>query len=81
MNASEHAADRSIDITREICPMTYVRTRLALDRMAPGQMLAVRLNGADPVRNVPLSVARQGHQVVWQRQEEDGTTLLLIRRT
>ena len=32
--------DASIDITREVCPMTYVRVKLALERLPDG---AVRL--------------------------------------
>ena len=40
-----YTADREIDITQEVCPMTFVRARLALDRMAPGQILLVRLRG------------------------------------
>ena len=30
----EQAPDHFLDITGETCPMTFVRTRLALDRMA-----------------------------------------------
>ena len=30
--------------------MTFVRTRLALDQMETGQLLLVRLKGADPLR-------------------------------
>ncbi len=60
--------------------MTYVRTRLALDRMQPGQTLAVRLRGEDPARNVPASALRQGHTLISQATEPDGATLLLLRR-
>ena len=60
--------------------MTYVRTRLVLDRMAPGGILEVRLRGADAVRNVPDAAARQGHEVLSQHPQEDGTMLLLLRR-
>jgi len=73
-------ADVAIDITAEICPMTFVRTRLALDRLAPGQILSVTLRGAEPLRNVPLSATRQGHTILAQTQAENGTTTLLIRR-
>ena len=73
-------ADHAIDITREVCPMTYVRTRLALDRLQSGQILAVTLQGADPLRNVPASAARQGHTVVGQENTPGGATRLLIRR-
>jgi TusA-related sulfurtransferase len=73
-------ADVAIDITGEICPMTFVRTRLALDRLAPGQILSVTLRGAEPLRNVPLSAGRQGHAVLAETASEDGTTTLMIRR-
>ena len=74
------AADDALDITTELCPMTYVRTRLALDRLLPGQVLRVRLRGADPARNVPASAIRQGHAVLAQQAQEDGTIVLLLRR-
>lgn len=71
--------DQDLDITRDLCPMTFVRTRLALDRMAPGQVLRVRLKGDEPRRNVPRTAAEQGHAVLAER-EEDGALLLWIRK-
>lgn len=73
-------ADRDIDITRDICPMTFVKTRIALDRLSPGQTLRVRLRGDEPTRNVPRTATEQGHTVLEQREEADGTVLLLIRK-
>jgi tRNA 2-thiouridine synthesizing protein A len=73
-------ADRDIDITRDVCPMTFVKTRIALDRLAAGQTLLVRLRGEEPTRNVPRTAAEQGHTVLEQRTESDGVTLLLIRK-
>ena len=73
-------ADREIDITRDICPMTFVKTRIALDRLASGQTLLVRLRGEEPLRNVPRTAKEQGHTVLEQRQDEDGSTLLLLRK-
>lgn len=73
-------ADKQIDITAEICPMTFVRTRLALDRMAPGETLLVRLRGAEPVANIPRAAAEQGHTILAQETGADGVTLLLLRR-
>ena len=72
--------DREIDITRDICPMTFVKTRIALDRLAPGQTLLVRLRGQEPLRNVPRTATEQGHAVLEQRTEADGSTLLLLRK-
>jgi TusA-related sulfurtransferase len=71
--------DRTLDITAEVCPMTFVRTRLALDRLSPGQTLLVLLRGDEPRRNVPASAAAQGHEILWQETDESGVTRLLLR--
>jgi tRNA 2-thiouridine synthesizing protein A len=74
------AADLELDITSETCPMTFVRTRLALERLAPGQTLLVRLKGAEPLRNVPATAESQGHAVLALTTGEDGVSHLLLRR-
>lgn len=73
-------ADREIDITRDLCPMTFVKTRIALDRLTAGQTLLVRLKGEEPSRNVPRTAMEQGHTILEERREADGTTLLLLRK-
>ncbi|MGH7044711.1 MAG: sulfurtransferase TusA family protein [Acetobacteraceae bacterium] len=79
--AAGHApADRELDITGDLCPMTFVRTRLALDRMQPGQTLLVRLRGAEPLANVPRAAAELGHAVLALATDADGVSRLLLRR-
>ncbi|MDE2007658.1 MAG: sulfurtransferase TusA family protein [Rhodospirillales bacterium] len=73
-------ADRTLDITAELCPMTMVRTRLALDRMAPGEVLAVRLTGEEPMRNVPRAAAALGHEVLALTPDGAGGATLWLRR-
>jgi TusA-related sulfurtransferase len=77
---SEQVCDQVLDITGETCPMTYVRTRLALDRLAPGQVLAVRLSGAEPERNVPRNAVQQGHAVLATERDPSGVTTVYLRR-
>lgn len=74
------AHDKAIDITAEICPMTYVRTRLALDSLHEGQVLLVKLKGADPVRNVPRAAADQGHELLDLLPQADGSHVLVIKK-
>ena len=74
------SADQTLDITREICPMTFVRTRLALDRLAPGSRLLVLLSGEEPRRNVPRSAREHGHRILAEETGDDGVTRLLIER-
>jgi len=72
--------DAAIDITAETCPMTYVRTRLALERLAIGQVLAIRLKGTEPLENVPRTALDQGHDILLIEPSPDGTALVILRR-
>jgi TusA-related sulfurtransferase len=56
--------DYSLDITGDVCPLTFVKTKLLLERMAPGDIARVRLKGAEPLENVPRSVREQGDEVL-----------------
>ena len=42
-----------LDITGEVCPMTFVRVKLKLQTLPPGSFLAVRLRAGEPLFNVP----------------------------
>ena len=72
--------NREIDITAELCPMTFVRTRLALDRMQPGEVLKVLLRGEEPRRNVPRTAAEQGHTVLREEPGADGMLAVWIMK-
>lgn len=55
---------QTLDITREHCPMTFVKTKLALSKMAAGDVLEVLLLEGEPLENVPKSAAEQGFKVL-----------------
>ncbi len=74
------APARRLDITGETCPMTFVRTRLALDGLSSGDILQVTLRGAEPLRNVRRSAEALGHTLLSQDEMADGTAILLIRK-
>jgi tRNA 2-thiouridine synthesizing protein A len=52
-----------LDIRPYVCPMTWVRVKLALEALSAGDTLVVLLRGAEPLRNVPRSAAGEGHLV------------------
>jgi tRNA 2-thiouridine synthesizing protein A len=80
VDGEEFQPASTLDITGETCPMTFVRVRLALDRLAPGQALEVHLKGEEPRRNVPRTAAEQGHVVLAAAEAPGGVLRLLIRR-
>lgn len=54
----------SLDISTETCPLTFVKTKLLLERMHAGEVAEIRLAGAEPLDNVPRSLRDQGHAVL-----------------
>jgi TusA-related sulfurtransferase len=72
--------DQAIDITGEVCPMTFVRTKLRLERMAPGEVLSVRLRGDEPLRNVPRAAREDGHEILSVEAEGDVHVVTIRRR-
>lgn len=68
-------ADYYLDITAERCPITFVKTKLLIERMQTGETAEVRLGAGEPLENVPRSVEELGHQILDLRPESrDGTT-------
>lgn len=59
-------ADAELDLRGVICPYNFVKTKLKLESMQAGQILAVILDEGDPIRNVPRSVSDDGHTVLTQ---------------
>ena len=59
-----------LDITEDICPMTFVKTRLLIEKMSPGEIAEIRLTGGEPLENVPASVTELGHIVLGIEREE-----------
>ena len=60
-----------MDITDDVCPMTFVRTRLLIEKMKPGETAEIRLTGGEPLENVPDSVTELGHHVLSIESEPD----------
>jgi TusA-related sulfurtransferase len=57
-------ANYYLDIVDELCPMTFVKTKLVIEKMQSGDRLEVRLKGREPIRNVPRSVRELGHCIL-----------------
>ncbi len=77
---SESSAAR-LDLRGISCPLTFVRTRVALDRLAPGTSLEVLLDLGEPSESVPRSCREDGDLVLelapW---EEEGVVRMVVAR-
>lgn len=57
-------ATHTLDITKEHCPMTFVKTKIKLAQITEGDILEVILLEGEPLKNVPKSATEQGYNVL-----------------
>jgi TusA-related sulfurtransferase len=64
------------------CPLTFVKTRIALDKLAPGEPLEVLLDVGEPADSVPAACAEDGDVVMelgsWS---EPGVVRMVVARS
>jgi TusA-related sulfurtransferase len=77
---AEYEVDDTVDITDVVCPVTFVKAKVALEELDDGQILAVRMNDGEPVQNVPRSIKEEGHQILKLNDNEDGTYTLIVKK-
>ncbi|MFL5826671.1 MAG: sulfurtransferase TusA family protein [Thermoleophilaceae bacterium] len=65
----------SLDLTGVPCPMNWVRTKLALESLEPGEELSVALDDGEPIDSVPRSAREDGHEVT-----VEGNTVTIVKR-
>jgi TusA-related sulfurtransferase len=74
-------AAKTIDITKEHCPMTFVKTKIALHSLKSGDTLEVLLLKGEPLENVPRSAEGEGHQVLSVEAAEGDVYRVIIKKS
>lgn len=70
----------TLDITKEHCPMTFVRTKLKLAQISAGDVLEVLLSEGEALENVPRSAKEQGYNVLSVEHVEGTTYKVTIQK-
>lgn len=78
--AEEIKVNDTVDITDVVCPVTFVKAKVALEELEDGQVLSIHMNDGEPVQNVPRSIKDEGHQILKLRDNQDGTYNLIVRK-
>ena len=73
-------ADYFLDITDKICPMTFVKTKLLVERMEIGETAQIRLRSGEPLENVPRSLKEIGQEIISLEEDEPDIWLLTVRK-
>jgi TusA-related sulfurtransferase len=71
--------DAQLDLRGTPCPINFVRTKLRLEQMKPGDLLEVWLDPGEPIEQVPDSLTMSGYQVE-KVTDCSGYFSLLVRR-
>jgi TusA-related sulfurtransferase len=70
----------TVDITDVVCPVTFVKAKVAIEELDDGDILDVHMNDGEPVQNVPRSMKEEGHQILKLIDNKDGTYDLIVKK-
>ncbi|MEB3205896.1 MAG: sulfurtransferase TusA family protein [Vampirovibrionales bacterium] len=69
-------ADMTLDMRTTKCPLNFVKTRLALEKLQPGQILAVQVDATgDSAKTLAQSVSQDGHMMIATTYDPQNPTL------
>lgn len=76
----EKKVDKELDIRGEVCPFTFVKSKLALETMEPGQILKVIVDYKPSAESVPKSMREEGQEVLEVNQIGENLWEIIIRK-
>ncbi len=72
--------DDSIDLRGEVCPYTFVKSKLALEDMEVGQVLRIVLDHLPAVDNCPRSFLNEGQEILGVQPIDDTDWAVVVRK-
>ncbi len=76
----ESRPDKTINIKGLICPYTFVKSKLAIEDMAVGEVLEIILDYPEATRSIPKSMEDHGHKVLKVEKINDTDWVILVRK-
>ena len=80
MNETHQQIAEPLDLTGEVCPYTFVKSKLALEEMESGQVLRVIVDNRGSAENVPRSLSSEGHQILNVAKLNDTDWAITVRK-
>jgi TusA-related sulfurtransferase len=77
---TSYIVDQIVDITDVVCPVTFIKAKVALEELELGQVLSIRMNDGEPVQNMPRSVKEEEHEILKLLDNGDSTWSLIARK-
>jgi tRNA 2-thiouridine synthesizing protein A len=70
----------TLDLRGEVCPYTFVKTKLALEELAAGAELRVIIDHEPASRSIPRAATQEGHAHVATERTSDREWQIVIRK-
>ena len=80
MSESHQQTTEPLDLKGEVCPYTFVKSKLALEEMESGQVLRVIVDNRGSAENVPRSLSSEGHQILNVAMLNDTDWAITVRK-
>ena len=69
-----------LDITKDHCPMTFVKVKLELSKIKKGDTLEVLLSEGEPLENVPNNAKAEGYKILETSNVKDNIYKVVIKK-
>lgn len=73
-------ANDFIDITNVVCPITFVKVKVAMEELETGEILEIKMNSGEPIQNVPRSLMDENHKILQVINNEDETYTVYVEK-
>jgi TusA-related sulfurtransferase len=71
---------KEINLRGEVCPYTFVKSKLIIEELEPGELLEVVVDFAPATTNIPRSMTNEGHEVLDVSQLSPKEWKIVIRK-
>ena len=72
--------DRIVDLKSEVCPYTFIKSKLAMEEIGPGQVLEIIVDHLPAAENVPRSMENEGHEILDVTQKNQTDWSITVRK-
>jgi tRNA 2-thiouridine synthesizing protein A len=78
--ADDIKTNKTLDIKGQVCPYTFVRSKLALEKMSLGEVLEIVTDHKPASENVPRSMENEGQKVLKIEQTAEKEWRIFVRK-
>lgn len=71
---------RILDITKDYCPITFVKTKLELEKLKKGEKIEIFLSEGEPLENLPKTLKEQGYEIKEIKKIKDKTYKIIVQK-